>query len=293
MVSGSARGAAVATRIVAAIALLTFGFMLVFVIGNAASGAGVSEAVELPRSEEARIGAEHPGETVHVVGAVAALLIGVVAIGGLLASPKRAGGATHSAAVAASMFLTVGIVGNPDNHGGQAGLLDPAFLLMALPPAALAVLGRPWRDSHWRAPGNGRLLVLASLGGAWIWYGIQQALMQRNTWPPLSDPHHQAHWYAMGLVGFLIPLTVGGALLRQRGWRAAATSGGLAAAAVALGSLVDPDAASALHPVAAILALLWAALVIVSSHRRVAKGSILDAPGESPRQGSMATFSDT
>lgn len=264
------RARRVSVRLLAVVGLLAFCFMLVFAASDAASRVGGRTELEPPGSREARIGAEHPGELVHITGAVAAAAIGASGLGGLLVRPQRAGSATQTAAASLAMLVTIVLVGDPDNHGGQAGLVDPAFVIFGLPPLAAAAVASPWRA--WRPDGlvRPRLLLLAALAAPGVWYGLEQGLMQRNTWPPLADPHHQVHWYAMSLLAFAAIFVAAGAALRGTGWRLAATLAGGSAAAVALASLIDPEAASALHPVWAVAAAAWGVAVIVVAWSRAA-----------------------
>ena len=231
--------------------------MLVLVTLDALGRVGQVAVLEPPGSVEARVGAEHPGEAVHLVGAVAALAIAASGLIGLLVRPRFAGFATQAAAAALGAIAVVLVMGDPDNYGGQAGPVDLAFLVMTLPALAAALTAVPWRQ--WRRGGvaRPRLLVLAVLGLPAVAFGVQQALVQRRTWPPLADPHHQSHWYAMAVLGLIAVPVVAGAAFAGRGWRTGTTTVGLAAVAVAVTSLVAPAAGSALHPVWAIAALLW------------------------------------
>jgi hypothetical protein len=130
------RGARLTVRIMAGLSLLTFCFMLTFVIMDAVSPAANEDALVAPGSEEARIGAEHPGEAVHITGTIAAIMIGVAGLGMLAFSPDSVGAAWVALAVSISMLTAILIIGNADNRGGQAGLFDPAFLVMANPANA-------------------------------------------------------------------------------------------------------------------------------------------------------------
>lgn len=104
--------------------------------------------------------------------------------------------------------------------------------------------------------------------------------MQRNTWPPLADPHHQAHWYAMSVFAFATVLVVAGAALQGRGWRLAATSAAAAASAPAVSSLLDPASASALPTLWAVVALAWGAAVLAVTWRQ---HRYAGSPGEACR----------
>lgn len=216
----------------------------------------------------ATIGADHPGETVHIAGAAAALALGGTGLIGLIARPQRAGSATQAGAASIAMLITIGIVGDPDNYGAQGLLFDPAFLILALPPLAAASAAAPWRAwRHGRVP-RPRLLAVTLLALPAVWYGIDQGVMQRNTWPPLADPHYQAHWYAMSVFAFATVLVVAGAALQGRGWRLAATSAAAAASAPAVSSLLDPASASALPTLWAVVALAWSAAVLAVTWRQ-------------------------
>lgn len=262
-----ATGRRLVVRLLAVLGLLSFSFMLVFVVGDASGPTSPAGGLEPPGSIEAAIGAEHPDEAAHVTGAVAALAIGAIGLGGLLIRPERAGSGTQTAAAAFAMLITAVLVGNPDNYGQQAGMIDPAFAILALPPLAAALTAAPWRG--WGSPSRHRrtYIALAILGAPLLWYGVDQGMMQRNTWPPLADPHHQAHWWAMSLLSWLIVLTIGGAALGGRGWRIGAATSGLAAVAVAASSLAVPAAASALGAGWAVATLVWGFTVVAVTWR--------------------------
>lgn len=260
------RGRRVAVRMFAVLGLLTFAFMLVFVVSDATGRIGQDQDLVPARSPEARIGADHPGEAVHIAGAIAAIVIGGSGLVGLIVRPQRAGAATQSGAGAIAMLITAGVVGDPDNYGGQASPVDLAFVVLAVPPLVAALLAAPWRAWR-RGASRRRLALLAAVAVPGLWYGMDQGLMQRNTWPPLADPHHQAHWWAMSVLAFLVVLVVAGASLPGRGWRLAAATAGVGALAVAVVSLLSPAAASALHPVWAIGAALWASALLAVTFR--------------------------
>lgn len=259
---GLGRASRFAVRVLASLGTLSFSFMLMFAVMDAVSRIGREETLEPPGSLEARLGAQRPSETVHITGASAALMIGVSGLVALVIAPTRAGAANQAGAAAIAMLLGTVIAGNPDNQGGQAGFLDPAFLILAIPPLAASLLARPWRAWHMPARKRPAYFVLAAMGIPGLWYGSQQALIQRNTWPPMADPHHQAHWLAVSIGAFSVVLAVAAAGLPGRGWRVAATTGGLGAIGLAAASLFDRTAASALPGVWGLVALLWGSAVL-------------------------------
>jgi hypothetical protein len=248
---------------------VTFSFMFVLVALDALGRAGEVPVLEAAGSATARLGAAHPGEAVHLAGVLGGLAIGASGLIGLLVRPRAAGYATQVGGVAVGTIVAVLVMGDPDNSGGQAGPVDLVFLVMALPVLAAAVTAAPWRAWRRGAVTRPPLLLLATLGLPTAVFGLQQALLQRTSWPPLADPHHQSHWYAMAVLGLVAVPVVAGAALSGRGWQLAPTVVGLAASAVAVTSLLEPAAASALHPGWAVALLAWGlALVAVSRDPR-------------------------
>jgi hypothetical protein len=239
-----------AVRILAALGLVLFGLFFSMI---AAETLGVIEPGaegspdDPPPSAEARLGASRPGEAVHVAGAFGVLLIGGSGLVGLIARPERSGYAYQVLAGMTGVVLTLPIVGNADNVGGQAGWIDPVLLVLVLPSVAAALLAKPWRH---RRSGEGwrpRELLLAAVGAIpATWYGIDQALLQRNTFPPTADPHHNAHWWVMSIVAFMAVLAVAAAALPSVGWRLGVWVAGLAAIAAGIASLIASASASAL-----------------------------------------------
>lgn len=257
------RGRGLAVRALAVLGLLTVGFMLVFVVTDSIDRVGQQADLVPAGSVEAEIGAARPGEAVHIVGAVAALIIAHSGLVGLVVRPRRAGYAMQTGAVAVAMLITTIVIGDPDNLGGQAGPVDPAFAIMAVPPLAAALTAAPWRG--WRPVRDRRLLALSTVALGAVVYGLDQGLMQRNTWPPLADPHHQAHWWAMSFLGLMVALVSVGTMLGGTGRRLGATTAGAAAIAVGVVSLVATDAASALHPLWAVFAAGWGTALLLAS----------------------------
>lgn len=159
-------------------------------------------------------------------------------------------------------IVAVVIVGNPDNNGGMAGPLDPVLLVFSAPGlvAAVAAIGRPrLRSSMIERPW---CLVLAATSSPSVWYGAGQALMQRFTWPPLADPHHQAHWYLTAVVAIAIVLVTASAALAGEGWRSAVLVSAGTAIAIGTTSLLVPSAASSLARAWAVLAIGWGVVAV-------------------------------
>ena len=257
-------GRRAAVRILAALALALFAFFFSLV---AAEALGVVEAGsqgspnDPPPSAEARAGAMRPGEAVHVVGAVATLAIGASGLIALIARPVDAGHSCQVLGAMSGLTLTLPIVGDPNNVGGQAGVIDPVPLAFVVPAVIAALLAKPWRyrPKEWRP----RFLVLAAVGSIpAAWYGIEQALIQRNTFPPTADPHHNAHWWAMAVSAFVVVLVIAAAALPSAHWRLGPRLAGLAAVGFGIVSLVVQSSASAVWAGWAVAAVVWGLVAI-------------------------------
>jgi MFS family permease len=224
-----------------------------------------------PASGAARLGAARPGETVHFWGALAVLAVGGSGLVGLIGRPERSGHSYHVLAAMTGMLLTLPLVGNPDNYGGQAGWIDPVLLILILPSLVAALVARPWR--HWRSDRwRPRFLVLAAIGAIpAAWYGVGQAMMQRNTFPPTADPHHNAHWWTLAMVAFMVVLVMAAAALPAKSWRLGPWVAGLAAIAIGLASLLGASSASAVPSAWAIPTVVWGLVGIWFAVRQTAR----------------------
>jgi hypothetical protein len=284
------RGRRLSVRILALLGLVLFTFFFGLV---AAAALGIVEATpqpsprDPPPSAAARFGASHPGEAVHAAGALGVLAVGGSGLVGLILRPERHGYSYQALAAMTGALITLPVVGNPDNYGGQAGWIDPALLIFLVPPILAAAAALPWRRRRFREPWRPGLLLLAAIAAVPAgWYGIEQALIQRNTFPPTADPHHNAHWWVMGMLPFMVVLVVAAAALPAGGWRLGARLGGAAAVAVGLTSPVAPSAASAVWSPFAVLTALWGLAVVAVTFR----GS--GQPGALGREVSLRTTTE-
>jgi hypothetical protein len=218
---------------------------------------------------------------VHLAGALLALALGLSGLVHLALRPDRPAAARHVVAAAAAMLVVVLLVGNPDNAGGRAGLVDPALLVLPLLALAAGLLAGPFRSG---TPDRALAVLAAGALPVACWWGVEQALMQRNTFPPTADPHHQSHWFAMAVAAFGLCLVVGAAALGGHGREVAATAAGAAAVVLGLASSVAPDAASALPLPWALVAVAWGVAVLLATWRRRRPS----APRTAPREGSRA-----
>ena len=187
-----------------------------------------------------------PIHRVHHVGV--ALFIGIIVVGLLaqLRVPERNVAAFHQVVAGVlAIQITNLIMGNPDNHGGNVGIMDPAFLVFLVPVVVLAAL-HPVRG---RLFSVGASMSRALAGIALVdavplaMYGVDQAIVQRNSWPPLADPHHQK-WFMMAFLAFAISLVGLVASLRNGGWPVPAWSAGVAAVVFGLVAVLYPGLAS-------------------------------------------------
>lgn len=256
------RGRRFVIRGLAVLGLFTASLFPVFATTDALSRVGQDQVLEAAGSPEAQYGADHPSESIHIPASTAMAAIVASGLIGLIVWPSRAGFATHTGAVGIAMLSVAGVIGDPDNYGGQGLPVDPAVLVLALPVLAAAAVAAPWRE--WRKGGlkHPQFLILAALALPALWFGVDQGLLQRNTWPPLADPHHQGHWMMMAQLAFAIPLATVGSAVSGRGWRPAATTAAIGALAIGVASLVDSQAGSALPMAWAIAATGWAVMVL-------------------------------
>lgn len=185
---------------------------------------------------------------VHHIGAV--LFIALLVIGLLAQLWKFRGqvAAFQQALLAIVALLAAGLViGDPDNHGGNVGIIDPLMLILAAPMLLLAVL-HPVRREVLRLQLDVKPIstTIAAAGAIpLLWYAVDQALRQRNSWPPAADLHHNGHWMMMALLGFAIAL-IGLLAALQRDSQVPAWSSGVAAIVFGLASALLPDHASSL-----------------------------------------------
>lgn len=254
------RGRRIGIRAAAVVGLLLFGLFFgvvaAEVVGIIQPGTEGSPS-DPPPSETARFGAAHPGELVHGVGALALLALGVVGLVGLIASPESRGFAYQLLGVTVAVAVSLPFAGNPDNVGGQAGPIDPLLLLLILPSVVAALIAIPWRGLTARLA-RPELLLLAALAAVPVFsYGIDQALLQRGSFPPTADPHHNAHWWVMGIVAFAVALVTAASSLPGRRWVWGPTLAGLASLGVGTASIVAPAAASSVATGWAVAAIVW------------------------------------
>lgn len=271
-----------AVRLLAVLGLVSLSFMFLIVAADAL-GLITSEPMgspdDPPPSESALEGAEAPGEVVHVLGALSVVAIGGSGLIALIVRPERSGSAYQVLAAALAVIVAVLLVGNPDNYGGQAGAIDPAFLILVLPALAAAAASRPWRSWASTPPRNVKFLAVAATGALpGGWFGVGQALMQRDTFPPSADPHHQAHWFAMAAFAFMVILVVATGSLSAPGSRLATGAGGLGAVSFGLGCLIARDAASAVAPAWAVTTVVWGLAVLWLTGRESQRMPVATGP---------------
>lgn len=262
-------------RIAAVLGLVLFTFFFSVVAAEAMDiiQAGTEGSPDdPPPSAAARFGATHPGEAVHVAGALSLLAIGGSGLVALVARPERSGFAYQVLATMMGVAVTLPLVGDPDNFGGQAGWIDPVFLVLVIPSIVASLLALPW--GHWRS-GHSRpwFVVLAAVAAVpAAWYGVDQALMQRDSFPPTADPHHNAHWWVMAAVAFIVILVTASAALPGRGWRLGAIVAGASSFAIGMASVLEGSAASAVWMGWGFAAMLWGVVTVW-----------LARPGQMPR----------
>ncbi len=202
-------------------------------------------------------------ERVHAAGAIVMGLVLVTSLIWLLIDPADRPALTQGGLALASILLVGVVVGNPNNHGGQAGVYDLAYLVAAVPFLALAAVAlRLPPTIRLQSPGRRTLLLLGVAALiALIPYALDQALAQRNSWPPAADPHHNAHWATMAHVGLLVPSLAGLAAIAAARWRRHAWLAAASAGMLGLIWLLYPDDVSSLGIGGGIAALLWSVAI--------------------------------
>lgn len=210
-----------------------------------------------------------PGEHVHVVAAATILGTTLTAAAVGMRQPGRPLATWLFAAVAIAQVVSYAIIGDPDNHGGQAGWFDVANLLFILPPAFAAWAHRRLRGRHVGAgprpvPWSLRVLVIAG-SVPLVWAAVDQALAQRNSWPPISDPHHQGHWHTVSIALVLVLVVAGLAARGVDGWPALAIVAAIAVGALGLTGLGFGSDASSPGAAASSAAVAWAVAVAAAT----------------------------
>ena len=118
---------------------------------------------------------------------------------------------------------------------------------------------------HERAKWRPTWLLLGASASPAIWFAVEQALRQRNTFPPSADPHHNAHWWAMSVLAFaIVTLAFAWAFTRARGTVSLA---GMSALVVAGVALIRGDAASAPARPWAVGAVAWGVTALAVAAR--------------------------
>ncbi len=248
-----------AVRLLAGIGLLlvclTFGIVAADTLGFISTEPAGSPQ-DPPPSAVARAGAAAPDETVHAVAAAAVLVISGLGLARLVVRPALASAALHVLSSMVGLLLTMPIVGDPDNFGGQAGPIDPVLVIVALPCVIGALVARPWRTDAEAGGPRLPVLILAAVGAApAALYAIDQALKQRNSFPPSADPHHNAHWWVMSVFVLMATLVVMAAAAGRPGWRWSVAVSSIGVIAVGTASLLVPSAASAFGTVGSAAAI--------------------------------------
>ncbi len=131
------------------------------------------------------------------------------------------------------------------------------MLILVVPGIMAAVIATPWRS---RSSGMARPRLLALAGVAALpaaWYCVDQALLQRNTFPPTADPHHNAHWWVMAVAAAMAVLVLAGDALPSRGRPWGSLVAGAAAVAFGAASMLASSAASAVPTGWAVASVLW------------------------------------
>jgi hypothetical protein len=237
-------------RVLTLLSLAIYGFVFSFVVGTDAGW--------------------RPGEHVHLVGALVMGLVFLVGMGRLLIQPADRAALWQSCAALLAVLLVQVIVGDPDNHGGQAGPYDLLYLIVASPfvIAVLLALRLPAAGERRR---SGLVRFFFVLGGLGLFlmlpYVVDQGLTQRNSWPPAADPHHNSHWATMAQVVLVVPLLAMLSALPINRWRMPALTASASALLLGVTSTLYSHEPSSLGLIGGLAAVAWGAGVGVLASR--------------------------
>lgn len=185
------------------------------------------------------------GERIHFTSAVIAWALTAVPLLALLVRPARAAVVDQLLAGALMILALLVVVGNPDNHGGQAGPYDPVYLIVFGLPVVVAILAR--RNTAASFSVRWPLVTVSLLAAAPAAIAaVNQELLQRNSWPPVLDPHHNGHWMVAGMAILAPVVAAAVAALGRRGWRLPLWTAGITAIVLGTVSVAFPADASSL-----------------------------------------------
>lgn len=205
------------------------------------------------------------GERVHFTTVVIAWALTAVPLLALSVRPARAAVVDQLLAGAVMILALLVVVGNPDNQGGQAGVYDPVYLIFFGLPVVVAILAR--RNTAASFSVRWPLITVSLLAAVPAAIAaVNEELLQRNSWPPVLDPHHNGHWMVAG-IAILAPVVAAAvAALGRRGWRLPLWTAGITAVVLGIVSVAFPaDASSLGRGWGGGLALWGVALVTVGS----------------------------
>lgn len=211
-----------------------------------------------------------PSDVVHLVGAICYIFIVTLGLVSQLRAPAiHVAGFQQAFMAGLALIITAAIVGDPDNHGGQYGPFDPAYLIFFTPLVLMAVF-HPAREHLFK---SGHVHVPSLFFAMFIaiplfTYGVDQALMQRNSFPPSADPHHNSHWFIMAELAFTIPLAAAVTGLQTRGWKLASWSVTATLAALGIVSVMFPNSPSSFGSLYGLFATAVALILLILTYYR-------------------------
>lgn len=212
-----------------------------------------------------------PGEHVHTVAAAGlALALAVLVV---TAVRRHGGHAASSSSLVACALATTAIglvVGDPDNHGGQAGPFDPATLVFVVPLLVAAWIGRP-RGGGQPVPRPRRAVTWLTLAAAvpLLAAATQAAIAQRTSWPPASDPHHNGHWWTTAVALAVVVALAAVAARGRPGWRRPVGLASALALGLGLTSVLYPEDASSLGVLGGALLATWGSALAAATAPRL------------------------
>jgi hypothetical protein len=195
-------------------------------------------------------------ELAHGVSSFLMLIAGVV----MIVRPAQALGVAQQLIARGVGFLIAFALGL---HFWPPVVIYPVIAIIVVAAVLISFRGHlPWHlpKEQRPAPSHNLLILSALLAVPLIWYGLDQAALQRSSEILHSDLAHWAGGTAMSVM--IILLALFGAR-KMPGWRVPAWSAGFALFMLGLGSVVMPNQASS-------YGVLWGIVAIVGALAYVA-----------------------
>ncbi len=215
------------------------------------------------------VGKDGNAHIVHHLGS--SLILGLIVSGLILMFFKKSSQIAGLQQVVATIlgFVVMGfIVGDPDNYGNNVAIFDLANLFLVFPVVLLVALHPDRKRILWpdfSKIKKSLLLLYSTILIPFFVYGFMQSIVQRNSYPPLSDIHHQ-HWLAMSTVAFAIIFVGFVGALRSPGYLMPMGMSAFSLLVLGIVSVLAPHAASSLGTILGGVSILSGSIALWIFH---------------------------